>query len=76
MDGSNALPDQGVKSGKYRDEFACTRLQYETCNEHPGYQTIDRGNTSVESKLSVQYALLQSPLKRYQPVNANMNFNT
>jgi len=47
MNGGNALPDQDTQTGEYRDEFACTCLQFETGYEHHGCPAVTPGDTGI-----------------------------
>ena len=40
MDGVDALPDQDTQPGEYRDEFACTCLQFERVMNIMGVQPL------------------------------------
>jgi hypothetical protein len=47
MDGVDTLPDENAKTREYRDEFACTRLQFEACDEYPGCRAVYPGDTDI-----------------------------
>ena len=48
MDGIDALPDQNITAGKYRDELACVGVQHEANDEHHRHETADRGDQGIK----------------------------
>jgi hypothetical protein len=55
VDGSDALPDQDIAEGEYRDEFACTCLQHETSDADPRNGSARSGNQGLKTHLSLAH---------------------